>query len=141
MLRKRIIAGLMVIGLMSAFSITSLAASQSGNVGEVIYYRMELRKPLLWDGVKGQSNATFAVDYSWIQAGINGNAYIYMNSHDWAYTGSKIAYVKKGTNYAEPGDLEASGYRKNVRSVHDCALYRQSGGLYMELPSDIILNV
>mgnify|MGYP006976966869 CR=1 FL=1 len=141
MLKKRIITCLLAVCLFGISSLTALAADQSGNVGEVIYYRMELRTPWLWDGVKGQSNATFKVDYNWIQSGINGNAYIYIHSNDWNFSASKYGYVKKGTNNAETGDVEASGYRKDVTSTHDCALYRQGGGLYMELPSDIILKV
>lgn len=140
---KKIIASMLAVAAIASFAaVPASAASDSGELNDLIYYTVQLRKPILWDGVKGCSNFTFHVDYDWIQSGINGSSYVRMTANDWGFSDTKSARVAKGTNYANTGDLEAAGYRSGVQSWHNGSIcYKGTNNLMMELPSEVHLSV
>lgn len=143
-LLKKTLAGILAITAISACAIVpASAASKSGSLNDLIYYTVELKKPLLFGDAKGSSNFTFAVDsHNWIKEGINGSSYIRIIANDYGFSDSKHARVAKGTNYANTGDLKATGYRSGVKSWHNGSIcYRGTNRLMMELPSEINLSL
>ena len=140
---KKILAStLTVAAIATCLAVPASAARVSDSLDERFHYTVELKKPFLFGDTRGSSNFTFAVDYEWIREGINGSAYIRMRSDDWSFSDSKTARVAKGTNYAQTGDLKATGHRSGVHSYHNGSLcYRGASKLMMELPSEIHLSV
>ena len=140
---KKLLAGTLAVAAIATCAVLpASAARESGSLGELMHYTVELKKPFLFGDARGSSNFTFAVDYDWIQEGVNGSSRVYIYSDDYVFAETKTARVAKGTNYAQTGDLKATGYRTGVNSRHNGLLcYRGTNNLMIGLPSDICFSV
>lgn len=121
---KKITVSLVVALTIAAMGgMSASAARDQGIIGDVnnpaAAYDYSFKNPFFpWGNVSGYSNTSFVVSKSTIDSGFYAYSYIYGESDDGLASAEKIAYVEKGTNYANTGDIIINGYSKNCNSTH-----------------------
>lgn len=121
---KKIISSLVLVLVISAVCGLSVSAARAqGTIGDAnnptAVYDYSFKNPFFpWSCVKGYTNTTFLVSQSTINTGFDAYSYICGTSDDGLASAEKTAYVEKGTNYAQTGDISLDGYTKNCHSTH-----------------------
>ncbi len=121
---KRFKTSLMLaLTILVTYGLSVSAARDQGTIGDednpVAAYDYSFKNPLFpWSCVTGYSNTSFVVSKSTIDSGFYAYSYIYGESDDKLANAEKTAYVEKGTNYAETGEISLNGYTQNCHSTH-----------------------
>jgi len=125
-MKKFIATVVLCVSVASVSLVASAARDQGAACNDKLAYDYSLKSPWLWGDVKGYSNSTFIVDYSVIKAGFDGYSSINIKSDDGLAGSNKTVRVKKGTNYAETGNVTVDGYSGECSSTHR-SWYTQGG--------------